>query len=90
MIDSKLKIEDLCLRGFKLSLDLAIIPIKKILFIYFFYLDALFGGPPKHTVPAVRIINKEFYKNETQKKAKAKEKEKATVEDFYVLTYKLI
>ncbi len=76
--------EELCLRAFKLSLDLTIVPIKKLLFVYYIYLRTLFDGPPKHTVPPVRIINKDLYQREFKAKEKEKSASKSPVEEFYV------
>eukprot|EP00826_Nyctotherus_ovalis_P005430 TRINITY_DN11224_c0_g2_i6.p1 TRINITY_DN11224_c0_g2~~TRINITY_DN11224_c0_g2_i6.p1 ORF type:complete len:199 (+),score=32.41 TRINITY_DN11224_c0_g2_i6:292-888(+) len=84
-IDPKYRVEELCLKAFRMSLDIAVIPIKKFLFIYCFYLEGLFGGPPQHTVEPVRCVTKEVYIAEFRKKqAKAKEPSNP-IEDFYVI-----
>ena len=86
-IDPKFKAEELCLKSFRLSLDLAILPIKKFLLLYYLYLRILFGGAPNHTVPPVRIINKEFYMKEFKIREQAKIK--SPIEDFYVRNNKI-
>ena len=84
LVNSKWGIEELCLKAFKMSLDIPIIPIKKFLFLYCIYLEGLFGGPPKHTVEPVRIITKDVYVNEFRKKQDKAHTSITPVEEFYV------
>lgn len=81
-VDPGLKVEDLCLRSFKLSLDLAITPIKKFLFIYYIFLYASFGGAPGHSELRVHVINRDFYKKKLQTVTKGPAH--SPVEMFYV------
>jgi len=83
LINPQYRIEELCLKAFKMSLDIAVIPIKRFLLLYCIYLDGLFGGPPKHTVEPVRCVTKEVYIAEFRKKQEKGASSNA-VEEFYV------
>lgn len=83
-VDPKYRVEELCLKVFKMSLDIAIVPIKKFLCAYCIYLDSLFGGPPRHTVEPVRCLMKELYITEFKKKQDKMNEPTNPVEEFYV------
>jgi len=84
LIDPKNKIEDLCLKSFKMSLDMTIMPIKKFLFIYCIYLQGVFGGPPKNSQEKIKNITKDLYANEFKKKVeKMKIPNNSAAEEFY-------
>lgn len=50
-VDSRLcQIEELCMKAVRISLELAIVPIRKFLIIFYIYLRLLFGNEPHEQI----------------------------------------